>query len=53
MKKIIFILLLVVTCISFSEKLHTNKKLNWEKIEGKWFNGFYEFKTQKGKTIVF
>lgn len=52
MKKIILILMLMIGCLSFSEKLHTNKKLNWDKIEGKWFNGFYEFKSQKGQKFI-
>lgn len=52
MKKIILMLMIIIGCFSFAEKLHTNKQLNWEKIEGKWFNGFYEFKTQKGNKFL-
>lgn len=52
MKKIRLMLMIIIGCFSFAEKLHTNKQLNWEKIEGKWFNGFYEFKTQKGNKFL-
>lgn len=52
MKKIILMLMIIIGCFSFAEKLHTNKQLNWDKIQGKWFNGFYEFKTQKGNKFL-
>lgn len=56
MKKIILMLMIVISCLSFSvsqtKKLATDKKLHWDKIEGKWFGGLFEFKKQKGNYFV-